>query len=50
MLVGGLSARVREGRRGKGEKVGTHSHTHICTHIPIQTQVIPLEEEDVELT
>lgn len=36
-----MSARVREGGA---------AGIHTCTHIPTQTQVIPLEEEDVELT
>ena len=57
VVVGGLSARVREGRRGKRReskhihtRAHIHRHTHTHTHIPIQTQVIPSEEEDVELT
>lgn len=49
------------GRRGGGGRVECQSqggeegerresgHEHTCTHIPIQTQVIALEEEDVEL-
>lgn len=48
VVVGGLSARVRERRRGNDEEAGTHTCT--WTHIPIQTQVILLEENDVELT
>lgn len=43
-MTGGFSARVRDGRCGGG------TLTRTCTHIPTQTQVIPLEEEDVELT
>lgn len=32
MVVGGLSATVREGRRGKGEKAGARTHMHMHTH------------------
>lgn len=48
MVVGGLSARVREGRRGSDEEADTRTYT--WTHVPTQTQVMLLEEKDVELT
>lgn len=47
-MTGGFSARVRDGRCVCVG--GERTQTHTCTPIPTQTQVIPLEEEDVELT
>lgn len=47
-MVGGLSATVRERRRENDKEADAHMYT--WTGVPIQTQVIPLEERDAEFT